>query len=363
MFVRTLRLHNFKNHPELHLRFTDRICVITGHNGSGKTNLLDAIHHVSLLRSAFHREDALNIRFGEDFFRLDAGLEDGEKSSRLVIICGRDQKKRVEWNGKQPERMSDHLGKFPLVLILPDESFRMNESADWRRSLIDNVFSQGVEGYVEQLSRFKRLLNQRNALLRYFSEGRRYDALLLDSLDRDLAAASSAIFELRKAHLPILNQGLQKEYRFLSSGREEVELVYESELDRIPASDLLQSRRQQDLEAGRTTAGLQRDDFECLLDGKSLRKFASQGQQKSFLLALKFAFCGFLAERLRQLPCLLLDDVFDKLDEDRICSLVARICADDMGQVFISDAREERSRTLLKGISCQMISMEGVGSG
>jgi DNA replication and repair protein RecF len=362
MLIRSLKLSKFKNHPELELRFPERICVFTGRNGSGKTNLLDAVHYVGLLRSAFHREDAQSIQFGESYFRLEAGLEENAKAYRLVVFCEREQKKRVEWNGKPAERMSDHLGKFPLVLILPDEPFRMNESADWRRGLMDNVLSQGVEGYVAELARFKRLLNQRNALLRYFSEGRRYDSLLLDSMDHDLAAAASAVFHLRQEHLPDLNLRLKKEYRLLSSGREEAELVYESELDRIPAAELLQSRRQADLEAGRTTAGLQRDDFDYLLNGKQLRKFASQGQQKTYLLALKFAFCGFLSERLQKAPCLLLDDVFDKLDDERIAGLIRRICAEDVGQVFISDAREERSRKLLEGIACQVVAVEKISS-
>lgn len=245
-----------------------------------------------------------------------------------------------------------------MVLVLPDEPFQMNESSDWRRSAIDNVFSQAVDGYAEQLGRFKKILNQRNALLSYFANGRRYDSLLLDALDEELCLASAAVWNLRNLNLPALNDGLNREYQLLSSGRENASMIYRSQLAEIPAEALLKSRRQQDLEAGRTTAGLHRDDFEYLLNGHSLRKYASQGQQKSFLLALKFAQYEFIANCLGKSPCILLDDVFDKLDDERIESLLNRLSTPGMGQVFITDAREERSRSLLSGITCQMVSLE-----
>lgn len=358
MFIRSLKLRNFKSHREIKLDFPERICVITGNNGSGKTNLLDAIHHAGLLRSAFQRQDALNISFNESFYRLDADLEEEGKIFRLALLCESGKKKQVEWNGKSPERLALHLGKFPLVLILPDDPFQMNEDADWRRSAIDNVFSQSFPEYAAHLGRFKKLLNQRNALLRYFAEGRRYDPLLLDALDEEIAPESRQLFELRNKHLPALNEYLREEYSILSPGKEEASMLYTSQLSEIPAEDLLKSRRHRDLEAGRTTAGLQRDDFEYLLNGIGLKKFASQGQQKTFLLALKLAQYRFMAASLGKLPCLLLDDVFDKLDENRIHQLIQRICADDMGQVFLTDARKERTRTLFSGISCQMLSMD-----
>jgi DNA replication and repair protein RecF len=360
MLVRSLKLHNFKSHESIRMEFPERISVFTGKNGSGKTNLLDGLHHAGLLRSAFHRQDALNIKFGEEFYRLDAGMEEDGKEMKLAILCEREKKKQVSWNGKNLERIADHVGRVPLVLILPDEPFQMNESADWRRSAIDNVFSQAMPAYLEHLSRFKRFLTQRNALLRYFSEGRRYDPLLLDALDEDLALESTALFELRSQHLPALQGMITEEYRLLSSGREEVKMVYESQLADIPARQLLQSRRQQDLEAGRSTAGLQRDDYDYLLNGISLRKYASQGQQKSFLMALKLAQYRFLSGFLGKKPMLLLDDVFDKLDEERIAHLLRRIQEPEMGQVFITDAREERSRSLLEGVPCEIFSLENI---
>jgi DNA replication and repair protein RecF len=354
MLVRSLKLHNFKSHENLYLEFSDRISVFTGKNGSGKTNLLDALHHTGLLRSAFHRQDALNIRFSETFYRLESHLEEDSKTQKLVILCEREKKKQVSWNGKNLERISDHVGKLPLVLILPDEAFQMNESAEWRRSAIDNVFSQAMPDYLLHLSRFKHFLGQRNALLKYFSEGRRYDAQLLDALDENVARESGLLFEMRLARLPELQVLLEEEYHSISSGKEKIEMRYESQLNDMPAAALLQSRRQQDLEAGRSTAGLQRDDYEYLMNGNALKKFASQGQQKSFLLAFKLAQYRFLEQMLGKKPALLLDDIFDKLDEERIRSLLSRIASENMGQVFITDAREERSRELLKGIPCKI---------
>lgn len=360
MLVRSLKLQNFKSHESLRLSFPERITVFAGQNGSGKTNLLDALHHTGLLRSAFHRQDALNIRFGENFYRLEAQLEEEEKKHKLVILCEKEKKKQVSWMGKNLERMAAHLGKVPLVLILPDEPFQMNEDADWRRSAIDNVFSQAHPEYLEHLSRFKHFLSRRNALLRYFSEGRRFDAQLLDAVDEELARESDALFELRKTHLPFLQKLISEEYLQISSGGEEVEMLYESQLEQMPALRLLESRRHTDLEAGRSTAGLQKDDYDYRLNGHSLKKYASQGQQKSFLLALKLAQYRLLSQRLQKKPMLLLDDVFDKLDERRIAHLLTRIQEESMGQVFISDAREERSRGLLQGIACDILSMEKI---
>jgi DNA replication and repair protein RecF len=354
MLVRSLKLHNFKSHENLYLEFSGRISVFTGKNGSGKTNLLDALHHTSLLRSAFHRQDSLNIRFNEAFYRLESQVEEDARVQKLVILCEREKKKQVSWNGKNLERISDHVGKLPLVLILPDEPFQMNESADWRRSAIDNVFSQAMPDYLLHLSRFKHFLGQRNALLKYFSEGRRYDAQLLDALDENVAEESALLFEMRQARLPELQALLEEEYQTISSGKEKIEMRYESQLKDMPAAALLHSRRQQDLEAGRSTAGLQRDDYEYSMNGNAVRKFASQGQQKSFLLAFKLAQYRFLERMLGKKPALLLDDIFDKLDEERIRSLLGRIASDNMGQVFITDAREERSRDLLKGIPCEI---------
>jgi len=360
MPIRSLKLLNFKSYESLNLEFGERITVFTGKNGSGKTNLLDALHHTGLLRSAFHRQDSLNIRFGETFYRLEAGLEEQSKNFRLSIVCENEKKKMVSWNGKNLERISDHVGRIPLVLILPDEPFQMNESADWRRSAVDNVFSQAMPEYLEHLSRFRHFLSRRNALLKYFSEGRRFDPQLLDTLDEDLAAESASLFETRQASLPGLQALIQEEYRAISSGKEEVEMRYESQLQQFPPLALLHSRRQQDLEAARSTAGLHRDDYEYLMDGKPLRKFASQGQQKSFLLAFKLAQYRFFQAALQKNPVLLLDDVFDKLDELRIRHLLERIQSENMGQVFITDAREERSRELLKDIPCAIFSPEKI---
>lgn len=360
MLIRSLKLQHFKSHENLHLEFKSRISVFTGKNGSGKTNLLDALHHAGLLRSAFHRQDALNIRFGNEYYRLEVFLEDNTKSHKLTLLYEKEKKKLVSWNGKPLDRILDHLGKVPLVLILPDEPFQMNESADWRRSSVDNVFSQAMPEYLEHLSRFKRFLNQRNALLKYFSEGRRFDPQLLDALDENLALESDCIFRLRQARLPELTALLQEEYLAISSGNEEVDLGYESQLSDMPAQALIQSRRQQDLEAGRSTCGLHRDDFICLMNGKDLKKFASQGQQKSYLLAYKLAQYRFLAQTLGKKPALLLDDVFDKLDDIRIRHLLERIQSDSMGQVFITDAREERSRELLEGIPCEIFSLDKI---
>ena len=348
MLVQELKLTGFKSYTSAGFRFEGRIHAITGKNGSGKTYLLDALHHLSLGRSAFHRQDAYNIHHEAGFYRLDARFFGEPNPHRLEIVYAREEKKKLIWNGSPVEKIMDHVGRLPVVLILPDEPYQMNESSEWRRNFIDNTLSQAFSGYLNHLSRYKRLLNQRNATLKYFAERQRVDVALLDTLDEELVKETQPILETRNQFLPELIGLLREQYHFLSTDEETADLVYETDLNAKSIQEILSRNRNLDLESQRTQGGLHKDDYTYLLNGRSLKKQGSQGQQKTFLLSLKLAQHQFLRNHTDQLPWLLLDDIFDKLDDFRITRLLEKIADPEMGQVFLTDAREERTSLLMK---------------
>ena len=353
MLLKELKLVQFKSHVTAHFEFKERITAITGKNGAGKTNLLDAIHHLSLGRSLFHKQDALNIYNESEFYRLDAHLQEENEVSRLEIVYPRDEKKKITWNGGILDKISDHVGRLPLVYILPDEPFLMNDSAEWRRNFIDNTLSQTFPEYLLHLGRYKKLLNQRNATLKYFADRQRIDYDLLQTLNEELTIEGLVVFEFRKNYAPILNKEVGIQYRFLSLGAEKAEFEYKTELFQSSFGELFSRNQRADLESHRTSAGIHKDDFIYLLDGKPIKKMGSQGQLKTFLLSLKLAQYQFLLNQKNQKPWLLLDDIFDKLDDLRIERLIQRIAEPNMGQVFLTDAREERSRSLLQNSNFQ----------
>lgn len=348
MEIRQLKLSHFKTHDKADFHFHSKITAITGRNGLGKTNLLDAIHHVGLVRSAFHKQDAQSISFGENFYRIDAQLVDNqEKPHRFELVYSLEEKKKLLWDGLIQEKVTDHIGRIPLVFILPDEPFLMLEHAEWRRNFIDNTLSQAFPSYLFHLGRFKRLLNQRNALLKYFAERKTFDALLLETLDQELAQEAIPVWKIRKNEMPKLITLVQNFYAQMSESQEVANLEHETEQDAEDFLYVLAKSRTLDLESQRTQSGPHRDDYNFLLNGRSLKKTGSQGQQKSYLLSLKMAQYQFIAEIKGVFPWLLLDDIFDRLDDFRIARLMELVSAKNTGQIFISDARSERTKQLM----------------
>ena len=326
--------------------------------------MLDALHHLSLARSAFHKQDLLNITHEADFYRLDAQIEIESKVNRLELVYNQADKKKILWNKSSIDRITDHIGRLPLVLILPDEPYLMNESSEWRRNFFDSTLSQAFNGYLTALHLYKRLLNQRNATLKYFHEHRKTDLDLLETIDSQMHLQAEILHRIRNDYLPDLANLVATEYQWISDQSEQAGLERKTEMETEDHLTIFRRNIQHDLENQRTNGGIHKDDYQFLLDEKPIKKLGSQGQQKTYLLALKLAQYRFLQKQLGRNPWLLMDDIFDKLDDTRIQKLVELVSQPTMGQVFITDARPERSKDLLSasGDLVQWISVRNSGS-
>src|SRR5690349_19595561 len=354
-----LRLNNisliqFKNYLSRSIPFTERIVCISGRNGIGKTNLLDAIHYLCFTKSYFTR-DANNILKGYDGFRLEGEFELWDKAEKAVCILRETGKKEFSINGQQYEKFSRHIGHYPCVIIAPDDIQIITGGSEERRRFIDALLSQLDGNYLQQLIAYNKVLQQRNSLLRTFAENGSKDLPLLSVLDDQLCESGEKIFGKRKeflvAFLPMVKQlynGISKQLVPKDIYDENVNLFYDSELLQISFSELIRASQPKDLMALRTTAGIHRDDLEFNLNEQPFKLIASQGQKKSLLFALKLAEIEILRKEKGFAPLLLLDDVFEKLDEERIANLFQRVCIENDGQVFITDTNRERLKQHLE---------------
>mgnify|MGYP001015738465 CR=1 FL=1 len=347
MFLKQLSLINFKNYLEFEAKFSEKINCFVGNNGMGKTNLLDAIHYLSFCKSYFNSIDSQNIRHNEGFFVIQGVFNKfGEESE---VYCGikRNQKKVFKKNKKEYERLSEHIGQFPLVMISPNDSELINGSSELRRKFLDGIISQYDKVYLDQLISYQQVLKQRNALLKQFYESRGFDSETLDILDEQLIIYGRTILEKRHEFLNEFVKLFNKYYQFISDSKEEVGLVYENSLGEREFKTALMTALPRDRAMQYTTVGPHKDDLGFQLNGFDLKKYASQGQQKSYLLALKLAQFEFIKEQKHTKPLLLLDDVYDKLDEQRFTKLLQMVSSDLFGQVFITDTHPDRMNDLL----------------
>jgi len=343
---RLLRLHSisitqFKNYSNRSFQFNERIIGICGNNGVGKTNLLDAIHYLCFTKSYFTR-DALNIQNNQQGFRIDGELELNEKKEKAVCILRETGKKEFSVNDSGYEKFSEHIGRYPCVIIAPDDIQIITDGSEERRRFLDALLSQIDKDYLLHLINYNKILLQRNSLLKSFYETGNKNLSLLDVLDEQLLKPGNYIFEKRKQFLISFLPIVKKLYLEIAKQEEETELHYQSELNQCSFSELLHLNRQRDTAAQRTTGGIHRDDLVFNLTGQLFKNIASQGQRKSLLFALKLAEMDILKEAKGFAPLLLLDDVFEKLDEARIANLLRRVCIENDGQVFITDTNEER---------------------
>ncbi len=350
MFLNKLSLINYKNFSSLTLEFDSKINCFVGANGIGKTNILDAIYHLAFGKSYFNPVATQNIKHNEDFFVIDGEFTKDERDEKIVCSLKKGLQKVIKRNGKTYERLSDHIGLLPLVIISPADRDLIIEGSDTRRKFIDGVISQSDKDYLQTLIRYNKVLMQRNSLLKYFAVNHTFDAATLSIYNEQLHLYGTTIYEKRKAFIQPFIEIFKEQYAIISGGNELVTLSYETTLSNGNLITLLENSIDKDRAVQYTSVGIHKDDLVFEIEGHPIKKFGSQGQQKSFLIALKLAQFHFIKELARTIPILLLDDIFDKLDEDRVAHLIALVNDENFGQIFISDTHADRTEKVVREI-------------
>lgn len=342
MWLKNLTLLNFKNYNSADLSFSKTVNAFVGNNGAGKTNLLDAIHYLCLCKSYFNPIDSQQIKAGEELFLVQGDFERDNKNEKISCGLKRHQKKSFKRNKKEYDKLAQHIGLFPVVMISPYDINLIIDGSEERRRFIDNVISQTDSRYLDELIVYNKHLTNRNALLKQVATTRTLDVALLQILDEQLSVSGNIIFEKRKQFLLDFIPLFDQHYRFLTNEAEQVALTYQSQLNEQNFETLLAQSIEKDRILERTTTGIHKDELLFEIAGMSMKKFGSQGQQKSFLIALKLAQYSYLQKFKGFKPLLLLDDIFDKLDYHRIHKLMEMVSHQDFGQIFITDTHKER---------------------
>ena len=345
--IEQIKLTNYKNYTFKAFSFCEKLNFIVGNNGTGKTNLLDAIYYSCFTKSYLTSSDLMVVNFDNDFFRIETHFLFSNDNQLLEIKYLKQEKKEVFLNKAKVEKQAEFIGKFPCVIITPDDNQLILGGSEVRRKFIDGTLSQFSSKYLYNLITYNKLLVQRNALLKSFFDNRTFDKTLLEVYNEKLIECGNLIFEYRKSFLirflPIFN----RIYHQIFDGNESIQITYDSCLLQNDFKEVLQNNEHQDRSAQRTTKGIHTDDLVFELNGFPVKKIGSQGQQKTFLLSLKLAQYELLKLEKQMPPLLLLDDIFDKLDVERIAKLFELINSDHFGQVFITDTNEATIQSLI----------------
>ena len=341
-------ISDFRNIGLQELEFSPNVNCISGNNGEGKTNLLDAIYYLSMTKSAFASSDRFNFRHGTEEFSLSGTyrMENG-LSSRFSIKAALKGDKKLRRDDKAYDKVSDHIGILPVVMVSPSDISLVSESGEERRRFVNSVLSQMDREYMASMQQYNRLLQQRNRMLKDFS----MDRTLLEVIDMRMASVAEPVYQARKRFVEELLPVVREYYRLLSGDSETVGIEYESELSKASLDMLLEASYERDCAMKYTTSGIQRDDFIFTMNGHPIRRYGSQGQQKSFLVALKFAQYEVMKRNYGFAPVLLLDDVFDKLDMNRISNLLQMVASNEFGQIFITDSNKVRMSGIVDRIT------------
>lgn len=350
MYLQKLTLNNFKNYETAEMLFSEKINCFIGSNGAGKTNVLDAVYYLSFCKSYFNAADQQNINHNSQFFSIHGLYHRNGKTPDLVgCVQKRATKKSFKVNKKEVERLADHIGMIPLVMISPYDRDLINDGSELRRRFIDGVIAQFDPVYLDALLTYNKALQQRNALLKLFAEQRHFDAEQLQLWDVQMTGPAMLIHQKRNDFLTKFKPIFQKYYETVSGGNETVEIQYESSLQQMQMTHLFAQSLARDRATRYTNVGIHKDDLNFMIEGYPLKKFGSQGQQKSFVIAVRLAQFDFTFEQLGYKPILLLDDIFDKLDDQRVAKLVQLVGNDRFGQVFITDTQRQRIELLFEG--------------
>ncbi|MDW5289786.1 DNA replication/repair protein RecF [Formosa sp. PL04] len=350
MILKSLSLINYKNFESESFEFDDKINCFVGQNGVGKTNILDAIYHLSFGKSYFNPIASQNIRHNEDFFVVHGDFEKHERLEKIVVSLKSGQKKVIKRNAKAYEKFSDHIGFIPLVIISPADRDLIIEGSETRRKFLDSVISQSDKTYLNDLINYNKTVSQRNALLKYFAINHTFNRDTLEVYNDQLNVLGTTIFEKRKSFLDTFIPIFKSRHKVISNNQEPVELNYKSDLFDGDLKQLLEQNLAKDRAVQYTTTGIHKDDLLFEIDGHPIKKFGSQGQQKSFLIALKLAQFDFIKAQSGVNPILLLDDIFDKLDEQRVGQIIKLVDDSNFGQLFISDTHADRTENAIKQV-------------
>ncbi len=354
MFLKQINLVQFKNYPEAAIDLIDGINCFVGHNGAGKTNILDAVYYTSMCRSYLNPIDSQNINFEDSFFILQALWH--KRDSDFEIYCGvkRGQKKVFKKNKVDYDKLADHIGQFPTVMVSPYDTDLISEGSEVRRKWMDGIISQYDRNYLDALIRYNAILEQRNALLKNSARSGLFEPESLEIWDEQLVEVGQLIHRKRQLFIEKFTPLLQRYFTEIARCDEQIGFVYKSQLSEDNFSDLLLRAREKDRILGYSTAGTHKDDLVFELHGHPIKKVGSQGQQKSFLIALKLAQFDELTLTLGVKPVLLLDDIFDKLDNERVTQLMKLVSEHKFGQVLVTDTDQERVKSIFEKIDVPM---------
>lgn len=348
MFLKQLTLTHYKNIEASQFDFQAPINCFIGNNGVGKSNILDSIYHLAFTKSYFNPSGVQNIQFGKEFFLIEGKFNKDGKEEKINCSLKKGQKKTVKRNGKVYNKIAEHIGLIPLVIISPADRNLIIEGSSTRRKFIDGVIGQTDNIYLKNLSDYNKILAQRNALLKFFAQNRTFDGDTLAIYNHQMSELAHPIFEKRKAFMEVFLPIFKKRHHSISNGAEEVDIRYASDLSENKMSDLLELNLEKDKLLQFTSVGIHKDDLDLLISGMPIKKFGSQGQQKTFLIGLKLAQFDFIKEKSGMNSIVLLDDIFDKLDQDRVTQTIQLFDNESLGQIFISDTHEDRIKAALE---------------
>ncbi len=352
MFLKKLKLTNFKNYQETEFTFSNKINCFIGNNGAGKTNILDAIYYLSFCKSYFNSIDSQNILHETPFFAIHGSYNKNNNGGDTIsCIQKRSHKKQFKLNDKEYDRLSDHIGLYPLVMISPYDRDLINEGSDVRRKFIDSVISQFDKLYLDDLINYNKALLQRNILLKKFAESRFFDQSSLEIWDEQLIKLGEKIYNTRIAFLNEFKPLFQYYFNYISNGKEKVEVIYDSQLMEHSFKKLLEISLEKDRITRYTNVGIHKDDLSLQIENYPVKKFGSQGQQKSYVVAMKLAQFEYTKNTKGFKPVLLLDDIFDKLDDIRVKQIIQLVSENSFGQAFITDTQQERVENIFKQVN------------